>query len=183
MTNISPFFTQEKQKCIDSCPAGSYFITITLNPKLYKMSIFDQWMVSKEYLKRKLKQWSSNFWLVGELTGQSNLHYHGWLSFDQPRYRHHVIDDLKGSSIAGMSKINESVIDNKDRTVNYMYKDIMNTSKYIMNPKIRFKAKPIPYVMTEERRQEINDLADRIIDNGQAGNMLDYLDGSINIIL
>jgi len=129
-----------KDKTINTMPDGSYFLTITLDPKIYKRTISEQFITVRDFIKNILKQYSDNFWLVAELTEQSNVHFHGFISFAQSHYKHHIIDALKRFPL-GMSKINNSVIVEKRRTVEYMYKEYPHTTQFINKPLIRYKKK------------------------------------------
>lgn len=136
---LSKPISEYKKATLAQMPNNSHFITITLNPVMYKMSISDQFNISSKYIKLKIKQWSRNFWLVAELTNNSNIHYHGYIYFEQERYKHALIDDLKYSMTTGMNKINDCVIVDKERTINYMYKDFDVTRRYISIPIIKYK--------------------------------------------
>jgi len=86
--------------------------------------------------------------MVAELTEASNVHFHGYISFAQSHYKHHIIDILKRFPL-GMSKINSCIITEKVRTVNYMFKDYLNTVRFINNPVIKYIRKIIPPIIDE----------------------------------
>jgi len=137
--------TEIKSKCLAGLSDGNYFLTITLDPKIYRRSINEQYITVKDFIKNLLKQWCSVFWLVPELTNQSNIHFHGYIKLSFDHYRHHIIDVLKRFPL-GMSKINDQKISDKERVVNYMYKDYHTTVKFIHNPRIKYFGK-IPKVL------------------------------------
>jgi len=112
---------------------NSWFLTITLDPRLYKKSINEQYLDSYMMVRNILKMYSDSFVISCELTKNSNLHYHVIIHFEKDHYKHHIIDLLKRYPL-GNSKINETVVSDIERTFNYLIKDIDITSQFIHRP-------------------------------------------------
>lgn len=125
-------------------PIGSDFLTITLNPTWYSRKAVDQFKQSKEMVKQILKKFSDNFCMIAELTKQGNVHYHGWIVYNNlhETTRVHVLDCLK---VLGLAHIKEDTIKNIERVYEYMTKQVKYTNEFISNPIVKYKKKMREY--------------------------------------
>lgn len=123
---------------------GYHFVTISLQPSLYKHKARQQLKKTQLHIMRILSGLSNDFYLVAELTKQCNIHYHACVmwkpstDFSQDDYKYLYYDIMKNSALFGITKVNELVIarEHSQRTQDYMAKDIKRTN-LIVNGKLK----------------------------------------------
>lgn len=115
---------------------NTYFVTITLKPKIYKFLTVTQFDITRLHLVEQLSKHTDKFILVPEVTKLGNIHYHaiihnsrGIVSFInaiKKQYKNNI----------GFMKVTPNPLDNKeslDRAYEYLVKDLHVTSNYITN--------------------------------------------------
>lgn len=86
----------------------THFITITLAPKCYKWETLKQFKNSFSIVQKLLEQWTDRYFIVAELTEDSNIHYHGLLKFrmdDDDLTQHHFNNAYKKIKRLGFKKL------------------------------------------------------------------------------
>lgn len=114
---------------------GSYFITVTLKPKLYKYPSTTQFEMTACQLEVYANQYATNFDILPELTNEGNIHYHGWLLFPDNLHKFKFQDKVKKDKNLGFIKINTEPIIDCQRVAEYMTKSFDITSKIVRSPK------------------------------------------------
>lgn len=109
---------------------GSWFYTITLNPKLYKYTFNTQYDITR-FEVMKILDISDHYSFVVEATKDGNCHYHAWCYCNNPFSRILIINKFKSSKFIGYVMLNREPIIDTQRTYNYMIKDYKNTHKLL----------------------------------------------------
>jgi hypothetical protein len=110
---------------------GSYFVTITLDPKLYKYTSLTQFEMTACEVHNIIDHASLDYGCVAELTDDANVHYHAWIDFRSYSHRIQFINRIKKCRILGFIKINKEPIENVVRVYDYMIKQYKITKQYI----------------------------------------------------
>jgi len=135
-------YSEEKRKLINhfDIPLNSWFITITLNSKFYVKRARNQFLITKDKIKYFLKMFCKEFLIIPELTQKSNIHYHGYIVFNDNIHDNITKEDYLNTQksclidvlkIIGLSKINTSPIIEVRRTRDYMLKGLEHTNLII----------------------------------------------------
>lgn len=111
----------------------TFFITVTLKPKLYKFTAHTQYQITTYDMDKCIYQ-SDDYILVPECTKDGNIHYHAIVSFRNALQRISFIDSVKKNKTLGFIKLTPKPLDNKesfDRAYNYLLKDVHTTTKLV----------------------------------------------------
>lgn len=108
---------------------GSYFITITLPPTMYKLPAKIQYEFMLNHIRKTFRRYG-HFQLLPELTEEGNVHFHGWVDMTAIQ-RYKLIDHLKRMKHYGYSKINKDPIVDTNRVKEYMLKSYHITHQII----------------------------------------------------
>lgn len=117
-------------------PQQSYFLTVTIKPKLYKYSSTTQYDLTVGELAHILETCCKDYACFPELTERSNIHWHGWITFRDRLNQHTFVNKCKTNKMLGMIKINDQVITDTNRTHAYIIKDLQLTYKVINTNRI-----------------------------------------------
>jgi len=182
-------YSENTRKIINhyDIPINSWFITITLNSKFYVKRARNQFLITKDKIKYFLKMFCKEFLIIPELTQKSNIHYHGYIIFndnmnnnvDNKEYLETqmlcLIDVLK---IIGLSKINTLPIIEVRRTRDYMLKDIEKTNllinKTLSNETLKLSIK------YNKKNNIINDLKDELINHNDINRKVLIIDFNLD---
>lgn len=111
-----------------------YFITITLKPDLYKYSSITQYEMTVNAVKEILAKYNNYYVMVAEHTADANIHYHAMIV---PRDRYAniaLINKLKKGRLFGFIKQNSEPVIERQRTFNYLKKELFYTQKTLSTP-------------------------------------------------
>jgi len=111
----------------------TYFLTITLPPKMHKYSSQTQYeLTAFDYLR--IIDNSVVQITVPELTKIGNIHYHTVIKFRDVNNKFTIINQLKKKRGLGFIHLKIDPIDTQDKLINslvYLNKDIITTTKQI----------------------------------------------------
>lgn len=119
---------------------SSYFaFTITLKPLCYRYTAEQQYDLTAIPLCKKLREISSKFTLISELTSYGfNVHYHGIIQFiikDKKDLKKKFVDHFRqDKDTYGFVTI--KLIDNEPKWQEYITKDLVKTLNEISRPPI-----------------------------------------------
>jgi len=115
-----------------------YAFTVTLLPKIYRYPAEKQYDLTYLHIMRILDGLSHAYTLIGELTRQSNLHYHGVIQYYNIKARDNLIkkwnDAFRGSQYVGHTMIKQ--MDNEKGWVDYIAKELPTTKEALNRPPI-----------------------------------------------
>lgn len=115
-----------------------YAFTITLQPKLYRYKPEEQYDKTYMHIAKVLKALNSRVTLVAELTRSANIHYHGVIQFINFKPKSNLTvsfhNAFRGDKYAGFIKI--IPIDNESKWIEYISKDVTDTTETIIRPSI-----------------------------------------------
>lgn len=127
----------------------THFITVTLDPRYYKLTMREQYRKSFNKLNKLLSQFTIKHLLVCEMTKQANVHFHGIVKWeDESMSQHFFFESLKRNEIYGRS---ESQIIKGD-TYSYITKDINTTYKLLNHNKNKMVLSVWSYRQEEQKR-------------------------------
>lgn len=115
-------------------PEGSYFITITLKPKLYKYSSTTQYELSYGTIQHILHTTVQDYEVVPEHTKDGNLHYHAWIYSSNPCAKILCLNRLKRDRSLGYIKLTPEIIIKEDQIIRvqeYLCKEFSYTVKIL----------------------------------------------------
>lgn len=115
-------------------PTNSWFVTITLPPKLYKYSSVTQYELTYGEIQHIMYSCCADFECIPEHTQQGNLHYHGWFTVAEVTSKILLMNKLKRSRQLGFIKLTtEPIITDESirKTHTYMIKEYKDTKKIL----------------------------------------------------
>lgn len=104
-------------------PLNSWFLTVTISPKLNKLHPKIQFLKAFYPMVDILDRFCGDYCIVTELSGDGNVHFHAWFTYRNPNHRVRLIctfKEKKYNSILGFVKINGTPITEIDRVYDYM---------------------------------------------------------------
>lgn len=140
------YLTEYKKEVEAENWRDSWFITITLNPSMYKLKARNQLKKTFGDIKHCFKMMSDQYFIMAELTKQSNIHYHAIARFKEGNtltMAQCFIEILREKPKFGMCKINDEQLTedvNVNRSIGYLFKDsdkndkVINFTGYGKNP-------------------------------------------------
>lgn len=125
--------TPDRAFTLPAIGSNTYFITITLKPKLYKYSSGTQFDISKPEVDKLLYS-VYEYVSVAEMTVEGNCHWHAICRFSNDLNRIRFIDCVKKNRTLGYIKVTPKPVDSKeslDRAFQYMKKDVSTTTSLL----------------------------------------------------
>lgn len=126
---------------------GSMFLTITLQPKLYKYSSVTQFELTHGLIEHIFEQTVDDFEMIPEHTGQGNIHYHAWFKFSRDPQKILAMNKLRRTRSLGFIKLTPDRIltdEGIKKVHNYMNKDFDTTRKGLASvPKSCLICRPV----------------------------------------
>lgn len=116
----------------------SYFLTITLKPKLYQFTTVTQFELTHSDIVTMLDAACKDYVIVTEFTKSANIHYHALVTFTSPTHRISLINKLKKNRLLGFTKFDPQPIRSSIRVCDYMTKDLYVTLQ-CFPPNLRWK--------------------------------------------
>lgn len=107
-----------------------YAITITLNPKLFKLTTRQQFEKTANEIVKFMKTMTTKLTLVTEVTEKYNIHYHGVFVTDRKNIQYKINNMVRGHKLFGFVMIKP--VTDLGGWVEYLGKDIKKT-KGMMN--------------------------------------------------
>lgn len=117
------------------CRTADHFVTFTLQPKLRRLSAWEQFDCTSQHINKKLRQCYTNvkLTLIAELHRSFDIHYHGIFSCDLPLTRkslaHTMRQLFRTDPMIGRLDCQQMV--NHQQTVDYIIKNCCCTAKEI----------------------------------------------------
>lgn len=120
---------------------NSYFLTITLKPKLYKFTSVTQLELTNHDVYAILYRNSVDYIVVAEHTQAGNIHYHAVVAFSGKLQRIQLLNMFKKNRALGFVKLDPEPVSNKVATANYMTKELYENYRILTavrghNPRI-----------------------------------------------
>lgn len=115
---------------------NTYFITVTLKPKVYKFLTATQFDITRLHLIEQLHKHTDKFIIVPEVTKLGNVHYHGIIHSSRGIVSFINAIKKQGKNNIGFMKVTPNPLDSKenlDRAYEYVTKDLNITGNYINN--------------------------------------------------
>lgn len=113
--------------------AQSYFITITLSPKMYRRTTRKQFDVAVSYLHNITSSGVRVFYFP-EITQKGNVHFHGVIHGNKVEIVQHLDRLKKFVNTFGFINITEKPIESdgsKQRVIDYLIKEVQETRKIL----------------------------------------------------
>lgn len=112
-----------------------YELTLTIKPLWYQYPPQEQFRLALYYLEPLLKDVEIS--LVAELTGEHNVHFHGFLELDSLVEKDKFLNKFRGcrTKFFGKKTCNQVVFENS--YIKYMRKDLKKTREILPDPIVR----------------------------------------------
>lgn len=107
----------------------SYFITVTLKPKLYKFTSITQFELTHSEIIHIMDRHAADYVVATEHTKQGNIHYHVVAYIPSTAQKITMINMLKKNRLFGFIKFDPKPITHRLQCVEYMTKDLYQTLK------------------------------------------------------
>lgn len=138
----------------------SYFLTVTLKPKLYKYCSITQLELTNNIVFGLLYRCTDSFVVVAEHTKAGNIHYHAIICLKSDYQKIHLINSLKKRKELGFIHVDSNPVINPKDVSEYLTKDL-----YTNHQIFRKNSWKIHYKMCDCLYRELYD-----IDNSNKSN-------------
>lgn len=122
----------------DYTPSNNlWFMTFTIDPKLYKMNAMTQFEMTVNEIRSILENHVTQYTISTELTEQGNVHYHAIGIIKDKFGKITLIDKIKRKRMFGFMKINSQPIHTDEmlkKSCNYIIKELDQTQKILCRP-------------------------------------------------
>lgn len=113
------------------CGDDSYFLTITLPPKLYKYSSITQLELTNRIVFGILHKYCKDYVCIAEHTGQGNIHYHAVVKYETKMQAIMLINSFKKNKAIGFIKHDGSTVKEPRKVAEYLTKEFITNYKIL----------------------------------------------------